>query len=221
MSFFLDYLIKVKIKTYKDEKDEKIKNETYAQYNVSFMDGEYIKANSTKFINDTIYMKIYEISQNFFLYTYLPYYSLGIIVPMILYWLTISNCLIKDKEKGKDKQAYNLLLLEDNEIINDDMNYNNNLIKNNQNNFNTNNNKSSYTLCKICGFFYYSEQTDLRGDIPFYNKFSKCISDFCCLNIRTLIDCCNITFCDIINSILFKGKNICKCCCNCCRYCRC
>ena len=46
-------------------------------------------------------------------------------------------------------------------------------------------------------------------------KFCNCLGDFFKLNFKSFIDCCNVTFCNIINIIFCYGKVICKCKCFC------
>ena len=38
---------------------------------------------------------------------------------------------------------------------------------------------NSYTICKICGYFYFSETTNYRGDILFYKRFWYSIRFLC------------------------------------------
>ena len=73
---------------------------------------------------------------------------------------------------------------------------------------------NSYTICKICGYFYFSETTNYRGDIPFYKRFWYSIRDFCVLNFKSLLHCCKITFCNVLNIICCGGgdKFNCECC---------
>ena len=131
-------------------------------------------------------------------------------------------CLLeKDTEPKKEKNNKITLSNDDFDyqdilIINDENKFNNINIFNKNNIKEDKNKNSKYILSKICGFFYFSEQTDLKGDIPCCKKLGNCIADFFCLNCITFIDCCNVTFCNIINIILCNGKKTCKCCCDCC-----
>ena len=228
-SFFFDYFNNSTIKHYRDEKDEKIRNETFIKYKEIYSDEIYNNTNTSKSINDTIYHEIYEDSKIFFLYTYLPYYSLGIIISIIFYLLIIFKLLKKDNNKKnknekieKSENNENIGKTENNENIdkteNKNANFqktdNKNEIDNDNNNNSLINDKKEYTLCNICGFFYFSEHIDLRKeDLSCCKKFGICLSEFFCLNFITLLDCCNITLCYIINLICCKGKDICKCCC--------
>jgi len=203
-SFFADYFfnIYVIIKN-KIEIDEKIKNETYSKYNSNFIEESYNNNNITYIT----YKKIFENDKNIFFYTYSLYYIILIVTSIFCYLIVISCCLIKaTKKKGKQKIFENII----------ENNNNDGLIKKAENNLiinEINENKDSYSLYKICGFIFYRETTDLRGDISNSKKFLYCISDFCVLNCRTLIDFCNITFCSILNIIFWCGNNKYKCCC--------
>ena len=219
-SFIFNYYNNVEIIKEKYEKDNKIKNETYAKFNIS-MEDRNNNTNITKSINHTINNEIYENTKNYFLNKYLNYYTSMIGFAIFLY-LMFKYCLLeKDTEPTKEKNNKITLSNDDFDgqdmlIINDE---NNNLNIFNKNNIKEDKNKNSkYILSKICGFFYFSEQTDLKGDIPCCKKLGNYMADFFCLNCITFIDCCNVTFCNIINIILCNGNNTCKCNCDCCGY---
>jgi len=217
-SFTVNYFNNLGIIKEKYEKDNKIKNETYAKYNISMEDINN-NTNITKSINHTINNEIYEKTKNYFLNTYLNYYA--VVVYAILLYLMFKYCLLeKDTEPTKKNNKITLSNddFDDQDIliINDE---NNNLNIFNKNNIKEDQNKNSkYILSKICGFFYFSEQTDLKGEIPCCKKLGNYMADFFCLNCITFIDCCNITFCNIINIILCNGKKTCKCNYDCCGY---
>ena len=207
MSFFADHFfnIFIIIKN-KIDIDEIIKNETYSKYNSNFFENNYSNNNITYII----YKNIYENDKNIFFYSYSLYYIILIVASIFCYIIVISCCLIKDtKKKGKQKVLDNIIMGDNNKDFNG-------LTKKGENDIlnEINDNKDSYSLYKICGFIFYREKTDLRGDIPNSKRFLYCISDFCLLNCRTLIDFCNITFCSILNIIFWCGNNKCKCCCD-------
>ena len=54
-SFFLNFSINLEIIKYKNKKDEKIKNETYAEYNISLLFEDYNNTNISQIIYDKIY----------------------------------------------------------------------------------------------------------------------------------------------------------------------
>ena len=65
-SFIFNYYNNVQIIKGKYEKDDTIKNETYAKYNIS-MEDRNNNTNITKNINHTINNEIYENTKNYFL----------------------------------------------------------------------------------------------------------------------------------------------------------
>ena len=131
-SFIFNYYNNVQIIKGKYEKDDTIKNETYAKYNIS-MEDRNNNTNITKNISHIINNEIYENTKNYFLDCYLYYYPLCIGFS-ILFYLMFKYCLLeKDTEPKKEKN--NKITL-----YNDDFDYQDILIINDENKFNNLNN---------------------------------------------------------------------------------
>ena len=140
----------------------------------------------------------------------------------IIFFLLINYCCLEKRNLNNTKQ---------NKIMemrgNLDLEHQNNIIINNdylnrEKDLNSykkikedTKNVDSYTICNFCGFFYYSETTDKKGKRSCCVKFWSAIKDFCLLNLKSFIDCFNVTFCYAINQIFCGRKERCKCCCNC------
>ena len=139
--------------------------------------------NINKNINHTINDEIYENTKNYFLNIYLNYYP-GMIGCAIHLYLMFKYCLLeKDTEPIKEKNNNITLSNDDFDgqdmlIINDENKFNNLNIFNKNNIKEDKNKNSKYILSKICGFFYFREQTDLKGDIPCCKKLGNCMADF-------------------------------------------
>ena len=143
-----------------------------------------------------------------------------------MYLLLIYCCFTND-ETIKKNDDINIIDSKDTDNKNNKILNNDNLIDDNVNNNNNDDEKlikelekdksiSSYTICNCCGYFYYNAKTNLKGENPCYIKFLYCLKDFFVLNCRSLLDCCDATFCHIFNVILCGKQEICKCNCKCC-----
>ena len=205
LSFFANFFINLLILNYKYKNDEKIFN----KYNETILFDNYTYSSN-------ITHELYESDKIFFSFIYSSYYIACMIISIILYLMIFCCCLRKKKEeKKKDNQ---FLLIYGDEIVNE-YNLKNrqntksidiNLIKEVEEDKSTNN----YTICKFCGFFYFCLKSDLRGENSCCSKFGYCLKDFFVLNCKSLIDFCDITFCQVCDIIFCAGKKKCnyKCC---------
>ena len=203
LSFFANFFINLWILNSKYKKDEKIFN----KYNETILFDNYTNSNITR--------ELYESDKIFFTVIYSFYYISCMIISINLYLMIFCCCLRKKKEeKKKDNQ---FLLIYSDEIINE-YNLKNrqntdiidiNLIKEIEEDKRTNN----YTICKFCGFFYFCLKSDLRGENSCCSKFGYCLKDFFVLNCKSLIDFCDITFCQVFDIIFCAGKKKCNCVC--------
>jgi len=82
------------------------------------------------------------------------------------------------------------------------------IIVSNKNEFDEVDNNNSYSMCKICGYIYYSENIPLKGNESCFKKFLNCLL----LIFYTGIDCLDGTFCNILNIIFYRDEQKCKCC---------
>ena len=79
----------------------------------------------------------------------------------------------------------------------------------------------SYSACIICGYVYFSENNNLKGDLSFFKKILYCLKDLFFFSCQTFTNCCNVIICNILNILFYNGKKKCKCICNCCcKYCK-
>ena len=212
LSFFFNFFINLEILNYKNKKDEEFNKKN----NVTFI-LEYIEGfNSTH--------ELYENDKKFFFNIYLLYYLACMVASIILYSMIMCCCLRKKKveKEGKIEDKRWVLINEDSNEINEVMKeYANkkrnpsmdpNIIRNIEKDKAT----QSYTICNCCGFFYFSEKTNFRGDYNCCLKFLYCLKDCCVLNCKSLIDCCNVTFCRVLKNIFCCGNDDYKCECECC-----
>ena len=223
LAYFADYFLNAEIIRIKIDTDKKIKNNIYIKYNISVnisMDDEE-KINTN--ITNEIYKEVYDSDKNYFFNIYSSYYSLAVIITIILYSIIIYSSFHKSRDKNEEKEIIDEIIKGES-IDNEDFNKIKSKIEDFENKKNQddskdinekNSNNISYRLCKVCGFLYYSETNDLRGDMGSCKKFCNCLGDFFKLNFKSFIDCCNVTFCNIINIIFCYGKDICKCKCCC------
>ena len=193
LSFFANFYINLEILNYKNKKDEQIIKE----YNNTL-----IFINETNYTNINLTLKLYESHKKYFFNIYLFYYILCIGTSIFLYLIIKCFCLRKKKSKNNNNV----------DLIIDSQNIGNTVIRELEADKKTYN----YTICKFCGFFYLSEKINFRGDYSCCSKFSFCLKDFFVLNCKTFLDCCNITFCQVLNIIFNDGKEKCNCNCNCC-----
>ena len=238
-AYIFNFTINLEILKYKEERDEKINNETYAEYNETFIYEEYNNTNITKII----YEKIYDNDQYFFFYIYLSYYLIFTILTIILYAIIISCCFVDEKINNalKEEMIEKMIPLktiknnEDKSKKDKDDKDNNNKeelliedkksdelkkiksIKDKKNAEKDNNkNKNSYKICKFCGYFYYCATTNKKEEQPCWKKFLYGVKDFFVLICKSILDCCNTTLCHIINVILCGEEEKCVCNCECC-----
>ena len=237
-AYIFNFTLNLIILQYKEERDEKINNETYAEYNETFIYEEYNNTNITKIIYD----KIYDSDQYFFFYVYLSYYLLFTILTIILYTIIIScffvdesiNNVLKEEVKEKMIPLKTIKNSEDKSKNHKDDKDNNKeevligdkkidevkkikSIKDIKDAEKDNNkNKNSYTICKFCGYFYYCATTNKKEKQSCIKKFLYGVKDFFVLICKSLLDCCNATLCHIINVILCGEEEKCVCNCECC-----
>ena len=217
-SFIFGSITNLSIKAFKMENDEIIKNETYEKYNGTFLYEELNNTNITKIIID----KIYDNDRNLFFRQYLVSYAETMVISILLYWIMLHCFFNSDEKKGK---KINSDILENNDNKNKDSAQENiNGKKENEDNTNLDSiiklkedkNRINHTICKCCGFFYFSSTLNLKGDNPLYKTIFYCLKDFFLLMCKSLIDCCDKTFCNIINIIFCGEKDIVRCNCDCC-----
>ena len=217
-SFTFGSITNLSIKAFKMENDEIIKNETYEKYNGTFLYEELNNTNITKIIID----KIYDNDRNLFFRQYLVSYAETMVISILLYWIMLHCFFNSDEKKGK---KINSDILENNDNKNKDSAQENiNGKKENEDNTNLDSiiklkedkNRINHTICKCCGFFYFSSTLNLKGDNPLYKTIFYCLKDFFLLMCKSLIDCCDKTFCNIINIIFCGEKDIVRCNCDCC-----
>ena len=206
------------------------------------MYGDLNNTNITKIIND----KIYEIDRSFFFYVYLSYYVIFTVAPIIVYWIMTSCCFStpkentsnenklkekiialveiqtkdhkkhkKDKKEKEDNESKKeeLIKIEDKDEKKDIIKHLNTVKEEEKN---KNKNKNSYTICKFCGFFYYSATTNKKEEYPCLKKFLFGVKDFFVLICNSFLDCCDKTLCNVLNTIFCGEEDICKCNCGCC-----
>ena len=203
LSFFLNFYINLKILNYRNKNREEI-NKNYN--NETLLISEYINdLNKTR--------ELYESDKKLFFKIYLIYYIVCMIASLILYYVIQSRCLKEKDEKNTEKNSDNTdHLLKDYKGKNGHQNVEPTLIKEIKDDKST----QSYSICKCCGFFYYSLETNFRGKYNCFLRFLYCLKDFFIINCKSLFDCCNITVCQVINAIFCYGEDKCNCECNCC-----
>ena len=188
--------------------DEKQKNESMIEFNITY--DEY---NNTDFT----YI-IYDNDRKLFLKIFLGIYTISIVISVVLYLIIVYYYLIDEKDYNekiilqiKDKEDETLKSEQDNLIINDD-----NLSTKIKQNFEKeveNKNENNYSLCKFCGFFYYSITKPLVKE-----KKSNCkrfllgTKDCFLLIFKSFLECFDKTFCSVINLIFCCEKPKCRCC---------
>ena len=232
IAYFYNFTNNLNILDYYLIKDEKSVNETNKVNNA-------YNENSIVYININTSNEIKEIDTKMFVYYYLGYNIVNIIISILFFWIMISCCFMNNQtqnntvkkimkeEKPKDKILKSIDIYEKNsiELTNENDDFNN--INNNSQETSKSeiteiteiiekkDYSNSYTMCKICGYFYFSEKISYRGDISCIKKFLYWIRDFFVLNINSIFDCCNITFCNVLNAIFCDGEKVirCKCCC--------
>ena len=206
------------------EKDELIRNETLNIINDTLMNNNTNNPNINKIIYDND--KNYFIRQ--ILITFFQYMGISI----FFFLISISCCLINNQIKkendneNKVKKALKEYSKEDENIINneadiiklDDEIKDVKLIEENKDSedikdIQKTNSIDKYSICKFCGYFYYNKTVNLRGQMPLYKILCCGFRDCFFLNMISLIDCCNITFCHILNKICCEEKEIFKCYC--------
>ena len=224
-SFFTNFFLNFKILDYKFDEDNEIKK----KYNITDLN-EIINQD-----NIDIIQILYEKDRTFFFYTYLIFYGSFMVLSIIIYLLIISCCLITNKRKNAKKikmQEMNPLIIreeDDSESSNNNLIINRDDLSSSQESIESEDMKMirqieedkniyNYSICKFCGYFYYSTKSDSRGEYSWCKKCCYCLSDCCCLNCKSLIDCCDTTICNALNIILCNEKDICRCNCPCC-YC--
>ena len=162
-------------------KIEKIRNKT----NITYFNDEIFIDNNETITNETD-IKINEIYRYFVSNVYL-YNFYFIFILIILYGIYLK--IFAKNKKNKD------IAIENKENVN-------------KNELNEINNNNSYSMFKICGYIYYSENIPLKGNKSCLKKFLNCLI----LIFYTGIDCLDGTFCNILNIIFYRDEQKCKCC---------
>ena len=227
-AYLADYFFNSEIIRIKNETDKKIQNNIYIKYNISLNISMDVEEKKNTNITNEIYKEIYDNDKNYFFNIYSSYYSLALLITIILYSIAIYSSFQKENKKNEVKEYLDSLKKEKSgEDFNNNKSTLLKLVEAFENKKNPddskdikdinekNSNNINYRLCKFCGFLYYSETNDLRGDMGCCKKFCNCLGDFFKLNFKSFIDCFNVTFCNIINIIFCYGKDICKCKCFC------
>ena len=160
---------------------EKERNQTNLTNQLYFNDEIFIDNNKT--IGNETNIKIDEINRFFVL-------NISVYNFHFIFWLIILYILyMKIFKKNIDKENMDIIV-------------------SNKNDLNEVNNNNSYSMCKICGYIYYSENIALKGNKSFF----KMLLYFLILIFYTIIDCLDGTFCNILNTLFCGDEQKCKCC---------
>ena len=217
LSFFFNFYINLEILKYRNKKDEK----SYKTNNATFI-LEYINALNNEFNNTN--QDLYERDKKFFFNIYLFYYLVCMIASIILYSIIMCCCLRKKKEEKEEKKEDTkwILINEDqlsiDQVMKDyaEKKRNPSMDPNILRNIEKDKTIQSYTVCNCCGFFYFSEKNNFRGNFNCCLKFLFCLKDCFVLNCKSLIDCCNVTFCHVLKNVFCCGNDDYNCECECC-----
>ena len=211
LSFFINFYINLLILNWKSDKDDKIFNE----YNITNYTSAYDKNHNLT--NSNITLLLYDSNKKFFFDIYVFYYIVCMVASILFYSMLFCFCL-RDTSKKKYQKKQNQIV--ENPQINDDVTRITSLDQNTLKQIKEDKTTNSYSMCKCCGFFYFSSRANTRGKHNCFIKFCLWLQDLCVLNWKSLFDCCDITICYIFNIIFCCGSERCNCKCNCCEICQ-
>ena len=206
LSFFINFYLNLEVVLYKVSKDEELKELNNKNSSENIINRILTDDNNTYIISD-LTKAIYAKDQVYFFHTYFIYYVGCMIISIIFYLISYYACLTKSEIKKKKR-----CILEEKYPLPIRNAHLENILKQ----IEEDKSIQSYTMCNICGFFYYSLKSNSIGNISCCSKFCNCLKDFFLLNCKSLFDCCDITLCHILNIIFCEGKEKCNCKCKCC-----